>query len=144
MTLYDLARGLHIIAVIAFIAAMLMLPRLYAYQLEAEPGGELEKKMIEAAARLRTIILNPAIVVVWVLGLWLLFSYDLPRLAEPWLIAKLTLVVLLSGLHGFFTAEGKRLARGERRRPARFWRMMGEIPFVFAIAIVLLATLKPH
>jgi putative membrane protein len=144
MNPYDLARGLHIIAVIAFMAGMLIAPRYYAMLTESEPGGELEKKMIEVSAKLRTIILNPSIVAVWVLGLWLLFSFDRHRIGEPWLIAKLLLVVALSGLHGFYTAAGKKLAKGQRHHSAKFWRVLGEVPFVIAIIVVLLATLKPH
>jgi putative membrane protein len=143
MNTYDLARGLHMIAVIAFMAGMLIAPRYYALLTESEPGGELERKMIDASAKLRTIILNPSIVAVWVIGLWLLFSFDRHRLGEFWLIAKLVLVTALSGLHGFYTAAGKKLAKGERRHSARFWRMLGEIPFVIAIIVVLLATIKP-
>jgi len=144
MNMYDLARGLHIIAVIAFVAGMLMLPRYYAHITDAQRGGELETKMLAAAAKLRAIIVNPSIIVVWVLGLWLLVQFDLPRIGEPWLIAKLALVTGLSGLHGYFISEGKRLARGERRRTARFWRMIGEVPFLVAIVVVLLATVEPH
>ncbi len=143
MNMYDLARGLHIIAVIAFIAGMLMLPRYYVHITESERGGELETKMLAAAAKLRAVILNPSIVVVWALGLWLLVQFDRDRIGEPWLIAKLILVTGLSGLHGYFTAEGRRLARGERRRSARFWRMVGELPFLVAIVVVLLATVEP-
>jgi protoporphyrinogen IX oxidase len=144
MNTYDFARGLHIIAVIAFIAGMLMMPRFFAYQTESEPGGELEKKMIEAAAKLRTIILTPSVVAVWVLGLWLLLEFDRSKWSEPWLWAKLVLATGLTGLHGYFIGEGKRLARGERRHSAKYWRMISEIPFAAAIIIVLLATVEPH
>jgi putative membrane protein len=144
MNTYDLARGLHIIAVIAFMAGMLIAPRYYALLAESEPGGELEKKMIAASAKLRTIILNPSIAAVWVLGLWLLLSFDRQRIGEPWLIAKLVLVTGLSGLHGFYTAAGKKMAKGERRYSAKFWRMLGEVPFLIAVIVVLLATLEPR
>jgi protoporphyrinogen IX oxidase len=142
---YDLARGLHLIAVIAFMAGMLMLPRLYAYQTESEPGGELERKMIEAARRLRTFILSPALVLVWVFGLYLLFAFHggLAGLMQPWLATKIALAVALSGLHGYLVSAGKKLARGERKHSGKYWRMLNEIPFVIAIAIVLLATLQP-
>ncbi|MGE0829531.1 MAG: CopD family protein, partial [Hyphomonadaceae bacterium] len=118
-------------------------PRLYAYQCEAAPGGELEKKMIEAARRLRVIILTPALVLTFGLGL-LLCMERAPAGAPPlWLSLKLVLALALAGLHGFMAAEGRRLAKGERRRSARFWRMLGEAPMVIAIAIVLLAVLEP-
>jgi len=144
MISYNLLRGLHIIAVIGWMAGMLMLPRLYAYQTGSTPGGELERKMIDAAAKLRGIILNPAIVIAWILGLYLVIVYDNGMLKEPWLIGKLTLVVAMSGLHGFFLSAGRKLARGERPYSEKFWRMINEAPFILAIAIVLLATVEPR
>jgi putative membrane protein len=140
---YNLIRGLHIVAVIAWMAGLLMLPRLYAYQAESQPGGELEQKMIEASGKVRAIILTPAMIATWALGLWLVFSYHRDHLLVFWLDAKLALVLLLSALHGFLVAEGKKLGRGNRQRSARFWRMLNEIPFLIAIAVVLLVTLKP-
>jgi protoporphyrinogen IX oxidase len=140
---YNLARGLHIIAVIGWMAGLLMLPRFYAYQTEAEPGGELEKKMIDAASKLRTIILNPAMIATWVLGLYLIVTQHLAHLLIFWLVTKLILVLGLSGLHGFYLAQGKKLAKGERPYTAKFWRMVNEVPFVIAIVVVLLVTLKP-
>ncbi len=138
---YDLLRGLHLVAVIAWMAGMLLLPRLYAYQTEAAPGGELEAKMVTAAQRLRTLILTPALLATWALGLalWIGFHPGAPPL---WLTLKLLAVLALSGLHGFFVAAGRRLAKGERRHSARFWRIMNEVPFVIAIAAVLLVTLQ--
>ena len=140
---YNLIRGLHIIAVIAWMASMMMLPRFYAYLTESQPGGELEKKMIEASSKLRMIIMTPSMIAVWLLGLTLVITYHRDHLFVFWLDAKLILVLALSGIHGFVVAEGKRLAAGERRHTAKFWRMLNEIPFVMAIVIVLLVTLKP-
>lgn len=144
MNTYDLARGLHIIAVLAFVAGMLMLPRFYAYQCESQPGGELEKKMIDAAHKLRKIIMTPSVIAIWILGLWLLFSFDKAKWGEPWLWAKIALALGLTGLHGFFVTQGKKLARGERIYGAKFWRMISEVPFIVAIIIVLLATIEPR
>lgn len=150
---YDLARALHIIAVIAWMAGLLMLPRLYAYQTSSEQGGELERKMIVAARSLRTIILTPAMLVTWIFGLHLFATYLIGDwtggVAEAvtrvpiWFWVKLALVLALTGYNGYLSAEGKRLAHGERRRSERFWRMTNEIPFLIAIAVVLLATLEP-
>jgi putative membrane protein len=144
MNSYDLARGLHIIAVIAFMAGMLIAPRYLALWTEAQPGGELEKKMAASFAKLRSIILFPSVIAVWVLGAWLLFEFDRGKWGEPWLWAKLILVAIITGLHGFYIGAGRRLAKGERKHSAKFWRMMGELPFVIAIVVVLLATLEPH
>jgi protoporphyrinogen IX oxidase len=150
---YDLARGLHIIAVIAWIAGLLMLPRFYAYITASQPGGELEQAMLKAARSLRLIILGPSIILSWALGLFLFFTYlsgltsdwDMTRLGHVphWFWLKLVLVVGLSGYQGFLSAEGRKLAAGQRPRSERFWRMMSEVPFLVAIAAVLLATLEP-
>lgn len=150
---YDLARGLHIIAVIAWIAGLLMLPRFYAYITASQPGGELEQTMLKAARSLRLIILTPSIILSWAFGLFLFFTYlsgltsdwDMARLAHVphWFWLKLVLVVGLSGYHGFLSAEGRKLAAGQRPRSERFWRMTSEVPFLIAIAAVLLATLEP-
>lgn len=140
---YDLVRALHIISVIGWMAGMLMLPRFYAYQTGAIPGGELDLKMRDASAKLRNIILTPALLLTWTFGLWLFFVYDRGMWSAPWLIGKITLVTLLTGFHGYLVAEGKRLAKGEMRRTEKFWRMVNEVPFLVAIVVVLLATLEP-
>jgi putative membrane protein len=151
---YDVVRGLHILAVIAWMAGLLMLPRLYAYQSVSQPGGELEQKMMVAARSLRLIILTPAMLIAWALGLHLYTTYligvwsggvgALFERTPIWFWIKLILVLALSGYHGFLVAEGRRLAKGERRRSERFWRMTGEIPFVIAIIVVMMATLEPQ
>ena len=148
---YDLARGLHIIAVIAWIAGLLMLPRFYAYITASQPGGELETAMLKAARSLRTIILTPSIILAWAFGVFLFATYLVSDWRGPdaiasvprWFWLKLALVLGLSGFHGFLSVEGRRLAQGERARSERFWRLVSEVPFLVAIAIVLLATLEP-
>lgn len=150
---YDLARGLHIIAVIAWVAGLLMLPRFYAYVTASQAGGELEQTMLKAARNLRMIILNPSIVLAWTFGIFLFATYlvadwsrplpDLLASVPHWFWGKLILVLGLSGYHGFLTAEGRKLASGQRRHSERYWRLMSEVPFLVAIAVVLLATLEP-
>lgn len=150
---YDLARGLHIIAVMAWVAGLLMLPRFYAYIAGSTPGGELEQKMLKAASSLRTIILTPAIVIAWAFGLFLFATYLVSDWSRPlpdiiaavphWFWGKLILVLGLSGFQGFLSAEGRRIAKGERRHSEKFWRMVSEVPFLVAICAILLATLEP-
>lgn len=150
---YDLARGLHIISVIAWVAGLLMLPRFYAYITASQPGGELEQAMLKAARSLRMIILGPSLVLSWSFGIFLFATYitgdwnrPLPEImggVPHWFWAKLLLVLGLSGYHGYLSAEGRRIAAGERRRSEKYWRLMSEIPFLVAIAIVLLATVEP-
>lgn len=150
---YDLARGLHVIAVIAWISGLLMLPRFYAYISASRKDGELEQAMLKAARHLRLIILSPSLVLSWAFGLFLLATYLAPDLqalpqasteAIPhWFWVKLALVLGLSGYHGFLLSEGRKLAAGQRNHSERFWRVMSAIPFLVAIAVVLLATLEP-
>jgi protoporphyrinogen IX oxidase len=150
---YDLARGLHIIAVIAWIAGLLMLPRFYSYITASQPGGELETAMLKASRSLRLIILTPSLILAWAFGIFLFGAYLTSDWAggwaqvlanvPHWFWLKLTLVLGLSGYHGFLSAEGRKLTAGQRTRSERFWRLMSEVPFLVAIAAVLLATLEP-
>jgi protoporphyrinogen IX oxidase len=136
-------RALHIISVIAWMAGLLMLPRFYAYQTGSEPGGELEGKMIDAASKLQKIIMTPAMLLTWTFGLLILATSNWIQLSMGWFHVKLALVIGLSGLYGFMVAEGKRLAKGERRRSEKFWRMLNEVPFLIAIAVVIMAVVEP-
>lgn len=150
---YELAKGLHIIAVIAWVAGLLMLPRFYAYATNSQPGGELEQAMLKAARSLRVIVLAPSLVLAWALGIFLFATYIVGDWDRPladtlggvphWFWAKLLLVLALSGYHGYLSFEGRHIAKGERRRSERFWRLMSEFPFLVAIAVVLLATVEP-
>lgn len=141
---YPWVKALHVVAVIAWMAGLLMLPRLYAYQTEAEPGGELERKMIEASGRLRTIILNPAMILSWIFGLYLVGTWVQAGPLPAWLWAKLALVFFgLSGLHGYIISQGKKLSAGQRPLSSKTWRMLNEVPFLIAIAVVILVIVKP-
>ena len=149
MTAYDLARGLHILAVIAWMAGMLCLPRLYAYDAEqnAKPEplrGEMQALLRTWQTRLLRIIVNPAMVLAWGFGLWLIHIDVRARgwtfLAEPWMMTKLAGVILLSGWHGFLAGQRRKIAAGTSKYSGRFWRMTNEVPFVLAIIMVLSVT----
>jgi len=149
MNLYDLARGLHILAVIAWMAGLLFLPRLYAYDAEqADKPEPLRTEMRTLLrlwqARMLKIILHPAMGLSLVFGLWLIHLDVQMRgaafLAEPWMIAKLIGVVLLLGWHFYLVAERKKILAGTSTRTSKFWRMINEVPFVLAIVMVLSVT----
>lgn len=149
MTAYDLARGLHILAVIAWMAGLLFLPRLYAYDAEqaAKPEplrGEMQALLRTWQTRLLRIIVNPAMILAWGFGLWLIHLDTAARgasfLLEPWMLTKLLGVLLLSGWHGFLAGQRRRIAAGTSKYSGRFWRMTNEVPFVLAIIMVLSVT----
>src|SRR5690606_24991655 len=110
VTYYWLKAG-HIIFVVFWMAGLFMLPRLFVYHQEAEPGTPENAAWVDRERKLLKIILNPSIVVVWALGIALAFSID--AWDQGWLHAKLALVLALSGYHGFLAAYAKKLARGE-------------------------------
>ena len=131
----------HIIFVIFWIAGMFMLPRFYVYHQEAPVGSEEEKRWIERERKLRTIIITPAMGLVWVLGLSLAYVTD--AWTQNWFLAKFALVFALSGYHGWMVRYGKRLARGERPVSGKALRMMNEIPGIAVVLIVVLVVVRP-
>jgi putative membrane protein len=149
---YELARGLHILAVIAWMAGMLFLPRLYAYDAEqtgkAEPlRSEMQGLLRLWQVRLLRIIINPAMILAFIFGGWLLWlrsgeGADWSIVHQPWMIAKLAGVVALSAWHGFLAGERKKILAGTSVRTGRFWRMTNEIPFLIAIVMVLSVTIE--
>lgn len=147
LSLYDLARGLHILAVIAWMAGLLYLPRLFAYHTRAEVGSEMDATFQVMERKLLKIIMNPAFFAVWGLGLWLVWlrsgeGADWSFLHTPWMLAKLAGVLFLSGWHHYLAIARKRLAAGARTRSERYWRMTNELPFLAAIVMVLAVTLE--
>lgn len=145
---YDLLRGLHILAVIAWMAGLLYLPRLFAYHVAATPGSETDETFKTMERKLLRIIMNPAMVAAWVFGLALMwFDATYLRggwgfLAQPWMAVKLVGVVFLTGWHHVLAAARKRFAAGTNTRSARFWKMTNELPFLAAIVMVLAVTLE--
>jgi putative membrane protein len=131
----------HIVAVIAFMAGMLYLPRLFVYHVGAIPGGELSQTLKTMERRLYSAILTPAIVAVWISGPWL--AYEEGAWSSPWLHAKIALVVLMTGLHGFLGSTVKTFAADKNVRSAKFYRILNEVPTGLMILIVALVVLKP-
>jgi protoporphyrinogen IX oxidase len=138
---YEWVKAFHIIAVIAWMAGMLYLPRLFVYHCEAEPGSRQSETFKVMERRLLKAIINPAMIATWVLGLWLAWLGGF--VWAPWLHVKFALVVALSGLHGFYVRWLKDFAADHNRHSQRFFRIINEIPTVLMVAIVLLAVLKP-
>jgi len=131
----------HVIFVIFWIAGLFMLPRYYVYHQEAAPGSEEEKRWIERERKLRQIIISPAMILVWGLGLSL--AYVTQAWQQNWFIAKLALVLLLSAYHGWMVGYGRKLAAGERPVSGRALRLMNEVPGIFVVLIVILVVVRP-
>lgn len=141
---YDLLRGLHILSVIAWMAGIMYLPRLFAYHTQAEPGSEMDQTFQTMERKLFNIIMRPAMVATWVFGLALIYIDAQMRgwsfLAEPWMIAKLCGVVFITGWQGFLGASLKAFAEGRNKRSNKFWRATNELPFLAAIVMVIAVT----
>lgn len=142
MSLYLWVQAFHIIFVIALIAGLLIYPRYKLHQLKSKPGDELFETMMEASNRLRKIILNPALILVWVLGITMLVMNQ-SLLSMGWMHTKLLLVLILSGLHGYFISMGKKIDRGDVVPPASILKMLNEVPFLIMVFVVILAVTKP-
>jgi len=131
----------HIIFVIFWIAGLFLLPRYYVYHQESTPGSQEERRWIDRERKLRNIIITPSMVMVWILGITLATVGH--WWTTGWLMAKLAIVLALSGYHGFMVGYGKKLARGERPVSGRALRIMNEVPGIATAAIVVLVVLKP-
>jgi len=139
--LYLWVKAVHVIAVISWMAGMLYLPRLFIYHCEAEPGSRQSETFKVMEHRLLTIIINPAMVVTWALGLWL--AYDGGLYKAGWLHAKFALVVGLSATHGFMVRWVRDFGLDQNRHSQKFYRIINELPTVLMIGIVLLVIVKP-
>lgn len=134
--------ALHILSVIAWMAGLLILPRYFVLHSQIEPGSDVSVMLLAMEAKLRKIILTPAMIATWVLGLMLMVGTGALS-SGGWFHLKLVLVVILSGFHGFLIKLAKEFKNDKRQRSHRFYRLINEVPFVLAIVIVFLVILKP-
>ena len=138
---YQWLLAFHIVAVIAWMAGMLYLPRLFVYHCAADPGSMQSETFKVMERRLLKAIINPAMILTWVLGLWLVWQGG--WLMAPWLHAKLALVLGMTGVHGILTKYVREFAADKRRKPQKFFRILNEVPTVLLILIVILVVVKP-
>ena len=139
--LFPWIKALHIISVIAWMAGMLYLPRLFAYHCDAPAGSQQSETFKVMERRLLRGIINPAMIATWVFGLTLLFAYDFYEF--PWMHAKLALVVILSGVHGLLSRWRRDFAEDRNARGSRFYRVVNEVPALLMVGIVILVVVKP-
>ena len=139
--LYPWLKAVHIIAVIAWMAGMLYLPRLFVYHCEAEIGSKQSETFKTMERRLLRAIINPAMIATWVLGLWLTWQGGF--LKAGWLHGKLVLVLALSAVHGLFVRWTREFAEDRNTHSSKFYRIVNEVPTVLMIGIVILVVVKP-
>ncbi|WP_312470335.1 MULTISPECIES: protoporphyrinogen oxidase HemJ [Brucella] len=138
---YLWVKAIHVIAVIAWMAGMLYLPRLFVYHCAAAPGSETSETFKVMERRLLRFIINPAMIVTWIAGLWM--AWEIFGFQGGWLHAKLLLVVLLSGLHGYLSKATRLFAQDKNTKSAKHWRIINEVPTILMILIVILVIVKP-
>jgi putative membrane protein len=138
---YPWIKSLHVVAVIAWMAAMLYLPRLFVYHTQVAVGSETSELFKVMERRLLEYIMNPAMVVAWVAGLWI--AWEVFAFRGGWLHAKLALVVGLSAAHGYLAKATRDFAEDANVKPTRHWRIVNEVPTLLMIAIVILVVVKP-
>ena len=131
----------HIIAVIAWMSAMLYLPRLFVYHTETSPGSESSERFKVMERRLLKGILNPSMIAVWILGpllAWLTGAY-----LDTWLQIKFVLVLIMSGIHGVYVRCWRDFANDRNTHSAKFYKIINEVPAVLMVLIVILVKVQP-
>lgn len=142
LSAYPLIKATHIAAVIAWMAGMMYLPRLFIYHHQAEKGGEAERFFVTMERRLLKGIINPAMIAVWALAGLMLYAN--PALfGAGWFHVKLAAVLAISAIHGWYAQARRAFERGERPRSEKFWRIVNEVPFLLMLVAVFMAVLKP-
>ena len=139
--MYLYVKAFHIISVIAWMAGMLYLPRLFVYHTQTAPGSEGSERFKVMERKLLRGIVNPSMVAVWILGptlAWLTGAY-----LDVWLQIKFVLVILMSGVHGFLVRCWRDFEADRNTRSERFYRVLNEVPAVLMVLIVILAAVKP-
>lgn len=134
-------KAAHVVAIISWMAGLLYLPRLFIYHAEAPAGSAQAATFKVMERRLLLIIMTPAMVIAWVLGLWL--AWQGHHWSETWFHAKLALVIGLSGFHGYLAKSARAFADDRNEKDPQHWRVVNEVPTVLMVAIVILVIVKP-
>ncbi|MFO1150181.1 MAG: protoporphyrinogen oxidase HemJ [Alsobacter sp.] len=138
---YAWIKALHVLAVISWMAGLLYLPRLFVYHAGVKAGSEISETFKVMERRLLKAIMNPAMIVAWLAGLWLIWQGGWMR--SGWLHGKLVLVLALSGVHGMLAARQRAFAEDRNIHSSRFFRVLNEVPTLLMIGIVILVIVKP-
>ena len=138
---YLWVKSVHVIAVISWMAGMLYLPRLFIYHCDAPAGSQQSETFKVMERRLLRLIMNPAMIVSWVLGVWL--AWQAGFFTSGWFHVKLLAALVLSWAHGYFSASVSAFAEDRNTKPPRHWRIINEVPTVLMIVIVIMVIVKP-
>lgn len=139
--MYEWIKALHVVSIIAWMAGLLYLPRLYVYHCKAEAGSDLAKTLKVMERRLLRAIMNPAMIASWGFGLWLMVLIEAWTL--PWFHAKLLAVLLMTGAHMAMAKWRKDFEADRNQRSEKFYRIVNEVPTLLMIAVVILVIVKP-
>jgi putative membrane protein len=140
--LYDWIKALHVISMIAWMAGLLYLPRLFVYHVQAQAGSIQSDTFKIMERRLLKAIMNPAMIATFVFGIWLI-ALNPSLLSQGWLHAKILLVLGMAGAHGAMGRWRKDFEADRNVRPQRFYRIANEVPTVLMIAVVILVIVRP-
>ncbi|MDB5612488.1 MAG: hemJ [Devosia sp.] len=141
--MYEWVKALHVISVIAWMAGMMYLPRLFVYHAESAVGSDKSETFKVMERRLYRGIITPAMIATWIFGLWLAFGFGIVDFSMGWMWVKAAMVIALSGVHGWLGGMLRAFREDRNTRSHKFYRSINEIPFVIAIIIVIMVIVKP-
>ncbi|KKB08453.1 membrane protein [Devosia geojensis] len=136
-------KAFHVISVIAWMAGLFYLPRLFVYHADAEIGSKQSETFKVMERRLLRAITTPAMIAAWIFGLWMVIGFQAVSFAEGWVWVKAVLVIAMSGYHGLLVRHTKAFAEDRNDKPARYFRMINEIPTLLMIGIVIAVIVRP-
>ncbi|GLQ54541.1 protoporphyrinogen oxidase HemJ [Devosia nitrariae] len=136
-------KALHVISVIAWMAGLLYLPRLFVYHADAEIGSKQSETFKVMERRLLRAITTPAMIAAWIFGLWMVIGFQAVSFTEGWVWLKAVLVIALSGYHGLLVRHWKAFAADRNDKPARYFRIINEVPTLLMIGIVIAVIVRP-
>jgi putative membrane protein len=139
--MYEWIKALHVVAIISWMAAMLYLPRLFVYHCGVAVGSDQSELFKVMERRLLKAIMTPAMIVAWLAGLWLIHAGGF--WAAGWLHAKLAMLLALTGIHGWLARLVRVFAADRNTRPARYFRVLNEVPTLLMVGIVIMVIVKP-
>ena len=141
--MYEWIKALHLITVISWMAGLLYLPRLFIYHCEAEIGSDKSETFKIMERRLLRFIMTPAMAISWIAGLYLLFDGEWLSGGDYWIYVKLICVIIMSGSHDMLARHYRNFAADKNTKPAKFFRIVNEVPTVLMILIVIMVIVKP-